>query len=89
MLLLTVTEFRSNISKYLKMASTERIALKSPSGIFEIVPSKELRINPSPSNDPYFDNASNIEAIERGDADVKAGRIQKYSLDELKTLLNQ
>lgn len=78
MLLLTVTEFRSNISKYLKLASSERVALKSPSGIFEIVPSKEIKINPSPSKDVWFDEPRNMESVEKGIADVEAGRLRNW-----------
>ncbi len=66
MLLLTVSEFRSNLSKYLKMALTERIAIKSPAGVFDISPSREVRTNPSPSGDSYFDNQENLAAIEIG-----------------------
>ncbi len=74
MLLLTVTEFRSNISKYLKMALTEKIAIKNPSGIFELTPSKEIRTtNPSPSNDPWFDVPENIASVERGSQQAAQG----------------
>ena len=82
MLLLTVSEFRSNISKYLKMAISENIAIKSPAGIFEITPSKEIRTNPSPSNDPWFDVPENMASIERGSAEAAQGL--GTSLSELK-----
>ncbi|MFI3280279.1 MAG: hypothetical protein SNG49_08995 [Rikenellaceae bacterium] len=78
MLLLTVSEFRGNISKYLKMAVTEKIAVKSPSGIFSITPCEEIRTNPSPSNDPWFDVPENMASVERGIADAEAGRVQKW-----------
>ena len=73
MLLLTVTEFRSNMSKYLKMAITEHIAIKSPAGVFDITPSKEVRINPSPSNDPWFDVPENMASVERGSKQAAQG----------------
>lgn len=88
MLLLTVTEFRNNISKYLQMSFTERIALKSKDGIVELTPNKEIRVNPSPSNDPWFDDPKNMEALERGIADVKAGNLKYTSLEELKKTLD-
>lgn len=87
MLLLTVTEFRNNISKYLQMAFTEKIALKSKNGIIELTPNTDIRVNPSPSSDPYFDDPRNIEAIERGIAEVKAGRTTRVSADDIKTML--
>ncbi len=65
MLLLSVSEFRSNMSKYLKMANSERIAIKSPSGIFDITPSKEIRVNPSPSGDAFYDIPENVEHLDR------------------------
>ncbi len=85
MLLLSVSEFRGNISKYLKLATTEKIAVKSPSGIFSITPCEEIRTNPSPSNDPWFDDSENMASVERGIADVDAGRVQKW--DDVKKQL--
>ncbi len=74
MLLLTVTEFRNNIAKYLQMALTERIALKSKGGIIELTPSKEIRTtNPSPSNDPWFDVPENMASVERGSLQAAQG----------------
>lgn len=87
MLLLTVTEFRNNISKYLQMAFTEKIALKSKNGIIELTPNTEIRVNPSPSNDPYFDDPRNIEAVKQGLQDIKEGRTTRVSLDDIKSML--
>ncbi len=85
MLLLTVSEFRGNISKYLKMAMTQSIAIKSPSGIFNISPSKEIYTNPSPSNDEWFDNAENMASVERGAQEAKEGKVTAW--DDLKAEL--
>lgn len=85
MLLLTVSEFRSNISKYLKMAVTEHIAIKSPSGIFNISLNNEIRTNPSPTNDSWFDVPENLASIERGKADAAAGRVHNW--DDVKNEL--
>ncbi len=88
MLLLTVSEFRGNISKYLKMAITEKIAVKSPSGIFNITPCEEIRTNPSPSGDPYFDNKENLRDIEIGMQEAKEGKYKLYnSEEELKAMM--
>ncbi|MFI3296146.1 MAG: hypothetical protein R3Y59_00790 [bacterium] len=66
MLLLTVSEFRANISKYLKMAVTEQIAIKSKSGIFNISPSENIRTsNPSPSGDEFWNEPENLERLNR------------------------
>ena len=64
------------------MAISENIAIKSPAGIFEITPSKEIRTNPSPSKDPWFDVPENMASIERGSAEAAQGL--GTSLSELK-----
>lgn len=90
MLLLTVTEFRNNVSKYLKMALTERIALNGKDGIIELTPCKDIRVNPSPSNDSYFDNPHNIKEVKKAMQELEdyhAGKISATSLDELKSQL--
>lgn len=89
MLLLTVTEFRNNISKYLQMALTERIALKSKGGIIELTPSKEIRTtNPSPSGDPFWNEPNNLAQLNKDIEEVKSIDISKLksytSIEELK-----
>ncbi|MFI3304366.1 MAG: hypothetical protein SNF68_04555 [Rikenellaceae bacterium] len=85
MLLLTVTEFRNNISKYLQLAFTEKIALKSKGGIIELQPSTELRTsNPSPSRDPFYDNPQNVEHLNRAIEESHAEDAKRYSWDEIK-----
>ncbi|MFI3333587.1 MAG: hypothetical protein SNG69_02410 [Rikenellaceae bacterium] len=88
MLLLTVSEFRGNISKYLKMAVTEKIAVKSPSGIFNITPCEEIRTNPSPSNDPWFDVPENMEHLNKAIEAAHAKGAKRYSWDEIKEELS-
>lgn len=39
--------------------------------------------NPSPSGDPWFDDPRNLAMVEKGFADVKAGRVHVLT-DELK-----
>ena len=60
MLLLTISEFRNNISQYMQRAANERISVKTKHGVFDITPSKEIRTNPSPSGDPWFDVPENL-----------------------------
>jgi|AntRauMFilla1563_2_1112583.scaffolds.fasta_scaffold96623_1 heme oxygenase len=43
--------------------------------------------NPSPSNDPYFENPENLAEIEAGILDVKEGRVVKLDRAERKKLL--
>lgn len=73
MLLLSVSEFRANVSKYLAMAMNEKIAIRSKAGIFDITPNAEIRTNPSPSNDPWFDVPENLESIKRGSEQAAQG----------------
>lgn len=85
MLLLTVTEFRSNISRYLHLATKEHIAVKTKEGIFDIIPSKEIRTNPSPSNDPWFDVPENMTHLNKAIEEVRDADIsQLKSWDDLK-----
>ena len=88
MILLTVTEFKNNIEKYLQMAFTEKIALKSTGGIIELNPSSEIRLNPSPSNDPWFDDIRNMTELNRSINELKAGKtdLKELSDNEIKDL---
>lgn len=85
MLLLTVTEFRNNIAKYMKLAATQRIAIKSKEGVFDLVPSKEIRVNPSPSKDAFWDVPENLDRLHRDVEELKNEDISTFkSLDDLK-----
>ncbi len=55
------------------MALTEKIAIRSKAGIFDISPSTEIRTNPSPSNDSWFDDPENLESIKRGSEQAAKG----------------
>lgn len=41
----------------------------------------------SPSGDPWFDDPENVAAVMEGLEDAKAGRVQAYTLEELKEML--
>ncbi|MFI3304001.1 MAG: addiction module protein [Rikenellaceae bacterium] len=84
MVLVTVTEFRNNLSKYLEMAFREKIALKSKRGIIELTPSTEIHLNPSPSNDPWFENKANVEELDNRLADIDSGKTQLLDWDDVK-----
>lgn len=43
--------------------------------------------NPSPSGDKWFLDPKNIEEVEKGMADVKAGRFTHVKKEDLKSLL--
>ncbi|WPR74933.1 hypothetical protein [Algoriphagus sp. NG3] len=45
-------------------------------------------LNPSPSNDPYFENPKNLAEIEAGLIEVKEGRVVKMDRNERKKLLH-
>lgn len=87
MILVTVTEFRNNLSKYLELAFREKVALKSKRGIIELNPSTELRLNPSPSGDVWFDNRANMEELDRRIADIDSGKTELLEWDDVKSKL--
>jgi hypothetical protein len=87
MILVAASEFRRNQKKYFQLALNEKVGVKSGDTVFEIKPSSEVFVNPSPSGDPWFDDPRNMEDVERGIADVKAGRVTRVSLDDIKTML--
>lgn len=71
------------------MALTERIALKSKGGIIELTPSKDIRTtNPSPSGDSFWDEAQNLDQLNKDIEESKSINISKLksysSIEELK-----
>ena len=49
--------------------------------------SVEVSENPSPSGDPWFNDPENIASVNRGIAELKAGKHRAYSMDEIRELL--
>lgn len=47
----------------------------------------EVSENPSPSGDPWFNDPENIASVNRGIAEMKAGKGRAYSMDEIRDLL--
>jgi len=49
--------------------------------------SVEVFENPSPSGDPWFNDPENLASVNRGIAELKAGKGRAYSMDEIRELL--
>ena len=66
MLVVSSREFRDNQKKYFDLAAKERVVIKRKNEFLELVPrGNSIPENPSPSNDPWFDDPRNIEELER------------------------
>lgn len=79
MIVISPSELRGNLKKYLDLAEKERIVIQR--GKTETF---ELRKRDRVSEDPFFDNPKNIEAIEKGISDILKGKYKK--LDPKKTI---
>lgn len=69
MIVISPSELRGNLKKYLDMAEKERIVIQR--GKKETF---ELRKTEPISDDSFFDQPKNLEAIDQGIADIKAGK---------------
>ena len=49
--------------------------------------SVEVKENPSPSNDEWFNNPENISELDKGIRELKEGRTKAYSMTEIKNIL--
>ncbi len=47
----------------------------------------EVSENPSPSGDPWFNDPENMASVQRGIAEMKAGKSRAYSMEEIRELL--
>lgn len=47
----------------------------------------DISENPSPSGDPWFNDPENIASVNRGIAEMKAGKGRAYSMEEIRELL--
>ena len=71
-----VTEFRSNIKKFLNIASQEKVIIHSGKGVsYAIVPLEQLQESPY---DPEF-----VKKILQGREDSKNGKSVSIALDDL------
>lgn len=79
MIVISPSELRGNLKKYLDLAGNERIFIRK--GKDELF---ELRKKDRVSEDIFFENPKNIEAIEEGISDLKKGKYRE--LDTKKTI---
>ena len=49
--------------------------------------SVEVKENPSPSNDKWFNNPDNIAELNQGIQDLNEGKTKAYSMTEIKNIL--
>ena len=66
MLVISSREFRDSQKKYLEMAKVDRVIIKRNNEYIELVPRGSIiPDNPSPGNDPYFNEPGNIAELQR------------------------
>ncbi len=90
MLIISSRVFRDNQKKYFDLAKRERVIIKRKNEFIELVPRGNfIPDNPSPSNDPWFNDPRNIEALDHAIVQVKEGKVTRISgKEELKTFLD-
>lgn len=49
--------------------------------------SVEVKENPSPSGDKWFEDSRNLESVNQGIEEMKAGKGRAYTMDEIKSAL--
>ncbi len=49
--------------------------------------SVEVSENPSPSGDPWFNDPENMASVQRGMAEMKAGKGKAYTIEEIREML--
>lgn len=80
MIVVTSREFRDHQKKFLDMAKVQRVIIKQKNEFLEIVPrGGTIPENPSPSNDPYFEDPRNIEAILKASEQIRNGQAIKLT----------
>lgn len=78
------TELRANQKKYFDMAENTRVFVKRGRKLIELVVSDGISMNPSPSNDPWFDDPRNIAELSRRIKEYEAGKSNFVTLDKLR-----
>jgi hypothetical protein len=88
MILVTNKEFGENPQKYIDLTTQERVVIKQEHEYLEIVRrGKSMPKNPSPSNDPYFDDARNIERILHSSAQIAQEKVHKLEKEDIHAFL--
>ena len=92
MIVISSREFRENQKKFLDLAETQRVVVKRRGGKYtELVNCGDsIPENPSPSNDPYFDDPRNLQALLRAMQQVKEGNVTRVAnVEELNAFLDR
>lgn len=80
MIVVTSKEFRENQKKFLDLAEVQRVIIKRKKQFVELVPrGNVIPESVSPSNDPYFDDGRNVEAILKAGEQVRNGQTVKLT----------
>ncbi|NTU54156.1 MAG: hypothetical protein HGA97_10760 [Chlorobiaceae bacterium] len=84
MIEITSTELRKNFGKYLSIAVEKKVQVLvryRNKGVFSLTtePQEVSPVKKMDVNNKYFDQQEVIESIRRGKADVKAGRVRKFT----------
>lgn len=74
MITINKTEFRKGLSKYLKLAKTDKVVVQdSDKETYELVPKGKKS-----DTDLYFENPQVLADIKEAKEDIKAGRLFEY-----------
>lgn len=76
------TELRANQKKYFDMAENTRVFVKRGKKVIELVVSESINLNPSPSNDTWFDDPRNVAELDRRIKEDKEDKAEYVSLEE-------
>jgi antitoxin YefM len=88
MLVISSRTFRDSQKKYFDLAKKERVIIKRKDEYMELVPRGNIiPDNPSPSNDPWFNDPKNIEALNYSLEQAKNGQTTILTKDRQKELL--
>ncbi len=78
MIAVSMTEFRKHYKEYLERSETERVILTNKGKTYELLPKKRI------TDEMYFSNPGVIRALRESEEDVKAGRVTRYTVEELR-----
>lgn len=82
MIVVTSKEFRNNQKKFLDLAEEQRVIIKRKNQFLELVPIGDvIPESLSPSNDPYFDDPRNVEAVLKAGEQVRNGQSVKLTTE--------
>lgn len=75
MIVVSTREFRENQKRFLELATEERVIIKRKDQFLELVPrGNTIPESISPSNDPYFDDPRNVEAVLKAREQIRNGQ---------------